>query len=184
VAEFEEMARCDLAARDVVDGDARKGRMQRVDQDAGDARCAEAIDLGLGRKRRDDEETVRPVSPVEQLERAALPGLRLDVEDHQVVRRAAQAVDDASDPLHRGRVGEPRQKRGDHHRPLEREPAGQRARAIVQRLDRFADPFPGTDLDASAAVQHPRDRRDSHAGKGGHVGDTCVGLRRPRRRAW
>ena len=130
VAELDEVASCHLAAGHVVDRDAWEGRMHRVDEDAGDARGAKAIHLGLGRERRDDEQAVGPVASIEQLECPALPWvLRLDVEHHQVIRRATEAFDDASYPLHRGRVREPGQKRCHHHRPPEGEAAGEASSA-------------------------------------------------------
>src|SRR5207249_9124541 len=68
VAEFNKVSRCDLTAGDVVDRDAREARMHRVDQDAGYVRSPEALDLGLGRERGDDEQAVCAVAAVEELE--------------------------------------------------------------------------------------------------------------------
>src|ERR1700751_1206951 len=85
MAEVEEVPRRNLAAGAVVDRDAREARVHRVDQDARDSRGADPLDLWLGRERRDDEQAVRTVAPVEELEGAPLPVLRLDVEDHEVV---------------------------------------------------------------------------------------------------
>ena len=92
VAEVDQVLRRELAAGDVVDDDARQRRVLRVDQHAGHAapRCSRAT-LLVGRPGRDDQEPVGAVAAAEQLERAALAVLRLDVEQHHVVAASGSA---------------------------------------------------------------------------------------------
>jgi hypothetical protein len=158
--------------------------MHGVDQHAWDAGRLDAVHLGLWREGGDNEQPVRAVTPVEELERAALPVLRLDVEDHQVVPRTAHTLDDSSDALHGGGIREPGQKRRHDHRSLEGEAAGERARAVVQRLDRLDDPLPGARPHTYVAVEDARNRRDADTGQRGDIRDAGGATGRAWRSGW
>ena len=72
----------------------------------------------------------------------------------------------------------------DHHRPLEGEAAGERARAVVQRLDRLDDPLAGARPHTDVAVEDARNRRDADAGQRGDIRDAGGATGRACRSCW
>ena len=186
VAELDEGGGRHLADGDVIDRDAWEstGAPRRSGRTGRPAARRRSTSVSGGSVETTSRPSARSARS-KQLERPALPG---------PPTRCRTPSGHTPDPLrpstmpltrlHGGRVREPGQKRRHHHRPPEGEAAGERARAVVQRLDRLDDPLAGARPHTHVAVEDARNGRDADAGQRGDVRDAGGATGRACRSGW
>ena len=175
MAPREQMRGSELPALDVVDDDAGKSRVSDVDAAprAGSSRSSASTSWS----RTGSEIDQQPGDAVAARQVAHRVGAllrRLDVEEQQVVARAARAaqpLDHAAHALDHRRRGEERHDDADRRRPPDREVARRGVEPVAQLVDGGLHALARRLHHERAVVEHARHRRDAHAGVTGNITD-------------
>ena len=171
---LEQMPGRERAARHVVDHDPREARVRDVEQHGRQLVVGERLDLVVEHRQRHDQQPGDAVATRQVAHRVGPLFGRLDIEEQKVIAcafMAAQPGDHAAHALDHRVGGEERHDHAHRLRPPDRQGARRGVEPVAELVDRGPDA--GTRLvhHERAVVEHPRDRRRTHAGPAGNIPD-------------